>query len=61
VPTKGYCWQCVIDRWTAQVLDASGVPIATIRTTIGDDASVGEVANSIKASYPMVRTPPQSG
>jgi hypothetical protein len=54
-------WQCAHDHWTAQVLDAGGVPIATIQTTIGEGASAGEVADRIKAIYRPLRTPPETG
>jgi hypothetical protein len=54
-------WQCIHDRWAAQLLDAGGVVIATIETTIGDDASAGEVADGIKAIYRMLRTEPETG
>jgi hypothetical protein len=54
-------WQCEHDRWTGQVLHAAGVPIATIQTTIGEDASAGEVADGIKAIYRLLRTAPETG
>jgi hypothetical protein len=52
-------WQCVQDRWTGQVFDAGGElaePVATIQTTIAEDASASEVADAIKAIQRMMRT-----
>jgi hypothetical protein len=55
-------WQCVRDRWAGQVLDAAGgAPVATIETSIGDDADAGEVADRLKAIYRMLRSQPESG
>ena len=50
-------WQCVQDHWTGQLFtdEAGGEPIATILTTIGQDASAGEAADAIKAIYRMLR------
>jgi hypothetical protein len=51
-------WQCVHDYWTEQLLtdEAGAEPIATILTTIGEDASASEAADGIKAIYRMLRT-----
>jgi hypothetical protein len=51
-------WQCVQDYWTGQLVadEAGGEPIATILTTIGQDASASEAADGIKAIYRMLRT-----
>jgi hypothetical protein len=51
-------WQCVHDQWTGQLFtdEAGGEPIATILTTIGEDASASEAADGIKAIYRMLRT-----
>jgi hypothetical protein len=51
-------WHCVQDRWTGQLFpgEAGGEPIATILTTIGQDASASEAADAIKAIYRMLRT-----
>jgi hypothetical protein len=48
----------VQDRWTGQLFpgEAGGEPIATILTTIGQDASASEAADAIKAIYRMLRT-----
>ena len=60
--------QPVTFAWSARSLRLPGVsrgiggPGDSAReSAAGDDASAGEVANSIKASYRIVRTPPQSG
>jgi hypothetical protein len=54
----GELWQCVRDHWTGQLFtdEAGGEPIATILTTIGQDASASEAADGIKAIYRMLRT-----
>jgi hypothetical protein len=51
-------WRCVRDHWTGQLFaeEAGGEPIATILTTIGQDASASETADGIKAIYRMLRT-----
>ena len=51
-------WQCAGDRWTGQLFaaEAGGEPIATILTTIGQEASASEAADGIKAIYRMLRT-----
>jgi hypothetical protein len=52
-------WQCPGTRWTGQLFDDGGVagePVATIQTTIGEDASASEVADGIKAIYRAMRT-----
>lgn len=52
-------WQCVQDRWTGQLFSPNGdfsEPVATLQTTIGEDASASEVAYGIKAIYRMMRT-----
>jgi hypothetical protein len=51
-------WQCVHDHWTGQLFtdELGGEPIATILTTIGQDASASEAADGIKAIYRMLRT-----
>ena len=51
-------WQCVHDHWTGQLLTdgADGEPIATIVTTIGQDASASEAADGIKTIYRILRT-----
>ncbi len=57
-------WQCVHDRWTGQLFDepgAVGEPVATIQTTIGEDASASEVSDGIKAIYRLLRTEPETG
>jgi hypothetical protein len=56
-------WRCVQDRWTSHLLDHDGVgePVATIQTTIGEDASASEVADGIKAIYRMLRTEQETG
>jgi hypothetical protein len=51
----------VHDHWTARLLNADGAAIATIETTIGEDASAGEVADGIKAIYRPLRTSPEIG
>jgi hypothetical protein len=50
-------WRCVHDHWTGQLVndEAGGEPVATILTTIGQDASAGEAADAIKAIYRMLR------
>jgi hypothetical protein len=51
-------WQCVQDRWTGRLFDdvgQAGEPVATIQTTIAEDASASEVADGIKAIYRMLR------
>ena len=60
--------QPVTFAWSARSLRLPGVsrgiggPGDSAReSAAGDDASAGEVANSIKASYRIVRTPPLSG
>jgi hypothetical protein len=47
----------VHDHWTGQLVndEAGGEPVATILTTIGQDASAGEAADAIKAIYRMLR------
>jgi hypothetical protein len=51
-------WQCVQDHWTGQLFadEAGGEPMATIQTTIGQEASASEAADGIKAIYRMLRT-----
>ena len=51
-------WQCVDAHWTGQLFadEAGGEPVATILTTIGQDASASEAADGIKAIYRMLRT-----
>jgi hypothetical protein len=51
-------WQCLQDHWTGQLFtdEAGGEPIATILTTIGQDASASEAADGLKAIYRMLRT-----
>jgi hypothetical protein len=46
------------DYWTGQLFahEAGGEPIATILTTIGEDASASEAADGIKAIYRILRT-----
>lgn len=53
-------WYCKDAFWTGQVLDEEGTPIATIQTTIGDDAYAGEVADRIMDIYRMLRTLPET-
>jgi hypothetical protein len=55
-------WQCVHDRWTGQLFtdEAGGEPIATILTSIGQDASASEAADGIKAIYRTLRTEPEA-
>lgn len=57
-------WQCPGARWTGQLFDDGGVvgePVATIQTTIGEDASASEVADGIKAVYRAMRTEQEPG
>jgi hypothetical protein len=55
-------WRCVHDRWTGHLLDdGTGEPLATIQTSIGEDASASEVADGIKAVYRMLRTEQERG
>jgi hypothetical protein len=51
-------WQCVEDHWSGLLLadGTGGEPVATIQTTIGQDASASEAADGIKAIYRMLRT-----
>ena len=51
-------WHCGRDHWTGQLFtdEAGGEPIATILTTIGQDASASEAADGIKAIYRILRT-----
>ena len=51
-------WQCVHDHWTGQLFtdEAGSEPIATILTTIGEDASASEAADGIKAIYRTLRS-----
>jgi hypothetical protein len=60
--TAAELWQCVHDHWTGQLIadSAGGEPIATILTTIGQDASASEAADGIKAIYRMLRTEPET-
>src|SRR4029453_7813501 len=55
-------WQCVHDHWTGQLFtdEAGGQPIATILTTIGQDASASEAAEGIKATTLHPRTEPET-
>jgi hypothetical protein len=47
----------VHDHWIGLLADeAGGEPIATILTTIGQDASASEAADGIKAIYGLLRT-----
>jgi hypothetical protein len=61
--TGAQLWQCVHDRWTGHLLDDDGAGelVATIQTSIGEDASASEVADGIKAVYRMLRTEQESG
>jgi hypothetical protein len=61
--TGAQSWQCVRDRWTAHLFDddGAGEPVATIDSSIGDDASASEVADGIKAIYRLLRTDPEPG
>jgi hypothetical protein len=61
--TGAQVWRCVHDRWTAHLLDGdeAGEPVATIQTSIGEDASASEVADGIKAVYRMLRTDQETG
>jgi hypothetical protein len=62
--TGGQLWQCVRDGWTGHLFDdlgAVGEPVATIQTTIGEDASASEVADDIKAIYRLLRTEQETG
>jgi hypothetical protein len=61
--TGAQLWQCVHDRWTGHLLndDGAGEPVATIQTSIGEDASASEVADGIKAIYRMLRTEQETG
>jgi hypothetical protein len=44
------------------VLDAAGgAPVATIETTIDDDADAGEVVDRLKVIYRMPKSEPESG
>ena len=59
-----HLWQCVRDRWTGLLFDDDSVvgePVATIQTTLGEDASASEVADGIKAIYRMLRTEQETG
>jgi hypothetical protein len=59
-----HLWQCVRDRWTGLLFDDDSVvgePVATIQTTIGEEASASEVADGIKAIYRMLRTQQETG
>jgi hypothetical protein len=51
-------WHCVDAHWTGQLFtdESGGDPVATIVTTIGQDASASEAADGIKAIYRMLRT-----
>ena len=53
-----HLWQCVGNRWIGYLFDdgVGGEPVATIQTTIGEEASASEVADGIKAIYSMLRT-----
>ena len=61
--TGAQSWQCVRDRWTGHLFndDGAGEPVATIQTSIGEDASASEVADGIKAIYRMLRTEQETG
>jgi hypothetical protein len=60
--TRVQLWRCVQDRWTSHLLDDGvGEPVATIQTSIGEDASASEVADGIKAIYRMLRTEQETG
>jgi hypothetical protein len=62
--TGSQLWQCAGTRWTGQLFDDRGVvgqPVATIQTTIGEDASASEVADGIKAIYRAMRTEQEPG
>jgi hypothetical protein len=57
-------WHCLEDRWTGELHDPDGAidaPVATIQTTIGEDASASEVADGIKATYRGLRTHSEFG
>jgi hypothetical protein len=43
------------------LLKGTGEPVATIQTSIGEDASASEVADGIKAVYRMLRTEHETG
>jgi hypothetical protein len=61
--TGALLWRCVHDRWTGHLLgdDGAGEPVATIQTSIGEEASASEVADGIKAVYRMLRTEQETG
>jgi hypothetical protein len=51
----GLLWQCVRQRWAGLLLeDGGGEPVATLETTIGQDASASEVADAIKRIYRLL-------
>ena len=48
----GLLWRCVRERWAGLLLeDGGGGPVATVETTIGQEASASEVADAIKRIY----------
>ena len=60
----GLRWQCVRQHWAGQLLEDGGVgdPVATIQTSIGEDASASEVADAIKRIYHLLGAgPPDPG
>jgi hypothetical protein len=62
--TGSQLWRCVRDRWTGHLFDdpdAVGEPVATIQTTIAENASASEVTDAIKAIYRMLRTEQETG
>jgi hypothetical protein len=51
----GLLWRCVGQRWAGLLLeDGGGEPVATVETTIGQDASASEVADAIKRVYHLL-------
>jgi hypothetical protein len=57
-------WRCVRECWTGHLFSdpgAVGEPVATIQTTIGEEASASEVSDGIKAIYRMLRTEQEAG
>jgi hypothetical protein len=51
----GLLWQCVGQRWAGLLLeDGDGEPVATVATTIGQDASASEVADAVKRIYHLL-------
>jgi hypothetical protein len=56
-------WQCVQERWTGHLFDddRAGEPVATIQTTIAEDAGASEVADGIKAIHRLLCPKQQAG